>query len=128
MLFGLFLAWHAARRLGRGMQVRCGDVGAAIGAPAIGARLDARQGGFNVREVDRFAFVQCELQCTLGSQLGARIFRLAEMVGGSLGPADGTATLLGQLGQQCRAFCEQSLVERGGLGRFHAAPEAHALR
>ncbi len=88
VLLGLFLAMHAARCLGLGMQAGGGDVGAAVCALAIGARFDAGEGGFDSGQVRGFAFAQGKFQFALGGHLGAWVFRLPNVLSRHFGAAN----------------------------------------
>ena len=120
VLLGLFLAMHAARCLGLGVQAGRGDVGAAARALTVGARLDAGEGGFDSGQVRSFAFAQGKFQFALGGHLGARVFRLPKVFSRHLGAADDAAALRGQLGQQLGLLGQQLLAKWGGLGLVHA--------
>lgn len=115
MLLECVLAVHAALGIGGGVQPGGRDVGAALGAFAIGARINARQGGLYGGQVDGFAFVQGKLHFAFGRELGARILGLGKVVSGGLGPSDDTPPLLSQLRKQRRLLCEQLLAKGGSL-------------
>ncbi|MNV76576.1 hypothetical protein D3C71_1699350 [compost metagenome] len=84
------------------MQARSGDVGAAVGAFAIGARFDAVERCVHGGKVCGLALVEGELQLAFGGKLGARVFGLTKVVGSRFCAADDAAALRGQLGQQRR--------------------------
>ena len=63
-------------------------------------RLEPAERGLDRRQVCGLAFVQGKFQLAFGGNLGTRVFRLSEVVGGGFGAADDTTALRGQLGQQ----------------------------
>jgi hypothetical protein len=103
------------------MKVQPGsrNVDAACNAFAVGAGLDARQGGLDRRELDDFVIADGELDFLLGRHLGGRLLRMTEVGGSGLDAADVSAALRGHLCQQGGAHGDQLLLVGGGVLLVH---------